>query len=277
MEPQQSSVYAEYMKRLRWSVVLVDGANVFIRRFPILGGIAKVHRPEHLPSPRKLIPILKKNSVRRLVIEPVVSQNQKQLDSWYRVLCQYVHIDASTYLPTKTIRIDIIPDEKTIFNNFSEAKRRAVRRATKLGVTVRESQNIGDLIRIKNKSSGLFGFITTTGIDKMWETFGTKHMSILLAYRRQSNIVGGVLLLFWDGIAYYWIAGATREGKKLYAPTLLVWEVIKMGKERGCKQFDFVGVWDERIPKQNTQWHGFTKFKEGFGGKNIYYPLVTRR
>jgi hypothetical protein len=273
MEPQQSSLYGEYIKRLGWSVVMVDGMYVFIRKFFLVGGIAKIHRPEKLPGVKKLIPIFKHYAVRTLVIEPVGSQNQKQLDDWCRTLSRFVKINTSPYLPTKTIRVDIKPDEQSIFNNFSEAKRRAVRRAVKLGVVVKQSENIYDLIRIKNKSGGLFGFVTTTGIDKMWDVF-TGHMSVLLAYTNKSKIVGGVLLLFWKGIAYYWIAGATREGKKLYAPTLLAWEAMKLGKLRGCETFDFVGVWDERIPEKNSEWHGFTKFKEGFGGTTLYYPLV---
>jgi lipid II:glycine glycyltransferase (peptidoglycan interpeptide bridge formation enzyme) len=262
------------MIRLKWNVMTIDGVNIFIRRFPILGGIAKIHRPEHLPSPKKLIPILKKYSVRTLVVEPTLSQNQKQLNGWIKTMSGHVTINSSAYLPTKTIRIELTGGERGIFNDFSEAKRRAVRRAAKLGVIIHESQSIRDLIRIKNKSGGLFGFITTTGIDKMWEVFGPEHMSILLAYDAKQNIIGGILLLFWDGIAYYWIAGATKEGKKLFAPTLLVWEAIKVSKKNNCNQFDFVGVWDERVPRQKTEWHGFTKFKEGFGGKELYYPLV---
>jgi lipid II:glycine glycyltransferase (peptidoglycan interpeptide bridge formation enzyme) len=39
------------------------------------------------------------------------------------------------------------------------------------------------------------------------------------------------------------------------------------------KQFDFVGVWDERKADQHHDWLGFTKFKEGFGGRTFYYPL----
>jgi len=60
----------------------------------------------------------------------------------------------------------------------------------------------------------------------------------------------------------------------LFAPTLLVWEALKLAKNRGAKQFDFVGVWDERIPNKFHEWKGFTKFKEGFGGAAQYYPLT---
>jgi hypothetical protein len=36
--------------------------------------------------------------------------------------------------------------------------------------------------------------------------------------------------------------------------------------------FDFEGIFDERYPKSNRDWLGFSKFKSGFGGKEIYFP-----
>jgi len=120
------------------------------------------------------------------------------------------------------------------------------------------------------------GFITTTGIDKLWPLFAPDHASIALAYDKNQMVVGGVLLLHWDNMSYYWIAGATKYGKKLFAPTLLVWEAIRQSKKFKSNWFDFVGVWDERLPREHTEWKGFTKFKEGFGGNTVYYPIINR-
>jgi lipid II:glycine glycyltransferase (peptidoglycan interpeptide bridge formation enzyme) len=278
MEPQQSAIYAKYMISLKWQVLRVGGVNIFLRNFPLLGGIVKIHRPEHLPDVKQLISIIKSNKIKTLIIEPVAKQDQKQLTSWCHIVSKHVHIGTTPYLPTKTFRVDLTRTEEEIFKSFSEAKRRAVRRAAKLGVIVSESNFIDDLIRIKNKSGGVFGFVTTTGIDKFWPIFAPDNAAILLAHSTTHNneLVGGVLLLFWDTIAYYWIAGAVKKGKKLFAPTLLVWEAVKLAKRRGCKIFDFVGVWDERLPKENKEWLGFTKFKEGFSGETLYYPLTPK-
>jgi len=279
MEPQQSNSYAKYMVSLKWEVVSLDGINIFLRKFPLLGGIVKIHRPTHLPDVKKLIPILQIHKIKSMVIEPDATQDQKQLTAWCRIVSKHVRINSTPYLPTKTFRIDLTRSEEEIFKSFSEAKRRAVRRAVKLGVIVQQSNNIDDLIRIKNKSAGPFGFITTTGIRQFWQIFSPGHAAILLAHSTTHNdeLVGCVLLLFWEGVAYYWIAGAVKKGKKLFAPTILVWEAMKLAKKKGCKTFDFVGVWDERIPKENTEWFGFTKFKEGFGGETLYYPLIPRK
>ena len=49
------------------------------------------------------------------------------------------------------------------------------------------------------------------------------------------------------------------------APHLLQWEQIKEAKKRGCIEYDFWGIDDKK-------WPGVTRFKRGFGGREINYP-----
>lgn len=273
MELQQSPLYKQYIERLGWSVADIDGANVFYRKLPLVGTFAKIQRPERLPYLPRLIPFLQGLNVKTIAVEATAQTDQQEFSAWSKGLKTFFHLSKEPFLPTKTILVGLTLPEDVIFKKFTEAKRRAVRRAQKNNIVIQESHDIKELTAIKNKSAGMFGGMTTHGIDKMWKIFAPKHMAILLA-SHNGSCVAGVLLLFWEDVAYYWIAGATKQGKKLFAPTLLVWEALQYSKKRGAKQFDFVGVWDERMPKQNTVWKGFTKFKEGFGGKELYYPIV---
>lgn len=283
MEIQQSPLFAKYLISLGWTVVYLDKVQIYIRHFPFMGALAKIQRPKKLPNPKKLIPLLKKHKISTVACEPDSSIDENAYQHWIKTISKNFKINTSPYLPTKTILVDLKASEEEIFNRFSEAKRRAVRRAQKNNIIVKESNNINELIHIKNKSAGFLGFITTYGIDKLWPIFAPKNAAILLAYKGSNNyqlstinsqLIAGVLLLFYDQTAYYWIAGATREGKKLFAPTLLVWEALKLSKINNMNKFDFVGVWDERKANENHKWRGFTKFKEGFGGKELYYPVI---
>lgn len=276
IEPQQSPLYETYMHTLKWSVLHIGKIQIFLREFPIIGGIIKIHRPVSLPDVSELKTIVQSKRIRTLVIEPSINQDTKELHTWCESVSKFIAISTSPFLPTKSIRIDLTRSESDIFSSFSEAKRRAVRKATKQGVIVSVSDSISDLLRIKNASAGIFGFMTTSGIRELWETFSPDHASILLAHDSAKTLVGGVLLIHYQHVSYYWIAGAVKRGKKLYAPTLLVWEAIKASKKNGSATFDFVGTWDERIPNENLQWQGFTKFKSGFGGTETYYPLIPR-
>lgn len=269
-EIQQSSLYAKYLQRLGWQIRKLDGSYIFIKCFPFVGGFAKLQRISKLPKIKILVELLKHYNVRRIVVEPDSSLSQFQFSRWYKALKKDVKILSSPYLATKTRIIDLRPKEKEIFQTFSEAKRRAVRRAQKNNLRIYESTNIHEFIRLKNRSAGFLGFITTTGIKPLWKIFSPHHATILMDQKKTA----GVLLLFWNSTAYYWLAAATKQGKKFFAPTLLVWEAVKLAKKKGCRRFDFVGVWDERVPNRNKNWKGFTKFKEGFGGTSIYYPLA---
>jgi hypothetical protein len=266
-----------YLQALKWHVVVIDSIHVVYRYIPFVGGLAKMQRPDKLPAMGHLLSVLQKNRIRTIAIEPSPEVTQNVFSKYILRLKQSgVKIYPSAFLPTKTIQVDLTPGEDQIFSSLSEAKRRAVRRALKNDVRIIESDKIADFISIKNKSAGLFGFITTYGIDKFWPIFAPNHAKILLASCRGTT-VGGILLVFWGRIAYYWMAGATKSGKKLFAPTLLVWEALKCSRLNRCTKFDFVGVWDERMPKNNKEWLGFTKFKEGFGGKPLYYPISMLR
>jgi lipid II:glycine glycyltransferase (peptidoglycan interpeptide bridge formation enzyme) len=273
MEMQQSPLYAKYIRSLGWKVEILDGTFIYIKPFWLVGGIAKIQRCIKLPDRKKLLRLLQSYGVRTLVIEPDSRVRQTDLTRWTNTMAKDMTVNKDPYIPTKTIRIPLTKSEDELFSRLSEAKRRAVRRALKAGVTTKVSEDITAMVTLKNRSAGLLGFITTTGITKLWEILPKKHKAILFAYDAKGKAVGTVLMLFCDHIGYYWIAGATRHGKKLFAPTLLVWEAIKLAKLRKMTAFDFVGVWDERIANKNTEWKGFTKFKEGFGGNELYYPL----
>lgn len=286
MEIQQSSHYASFIRSLGWVVEKIEGSYIYIKPFPVIGGLAKIQRVTTLPAIQTLIPILKHYRVRTLAIEPDSCITQKDFNAWCQHVSQYIRLNRDPFLPTKTIRVDLTASEQDIFRRLTEAKRRAVRRAEKNRICVINTDNIQTFIQLKNRSAGLLGFITTTGVIKLWNALPHIQRTVLLAReqcdsfsfspigKNEKNIVGGILLLFWNRIAYYWVAGATREGKKLFAPTLLVWEAIRESRKRGCRSLDFVGVWDERRPKLNHEWLGFTKFKEGFGGESLYYPLT---
>jgi len=273
MEIQQSAFYASYIRKLGWTVEKIDRTYIYIKRFPILGSLVKIQRPHILPRLNTLVPLLQKYHTRSIAIEPDARVTQQEFSQWISIAKKHARIHTDYFLPTKTILIDLKRPEQELFTSFSEAKRRGIRRAAKLGVTINITKDIRSLLSVKAKSAGFLGRITTHGQDILFAE-AKNRSDCLLAYDANRSLVGGVLMLYWNSRAYYWIAGATKKGKRLFAPTLLVWEAVKNAKLHGCTVFDFLGVWDERMPDNNTEWKGFTKFKEGFGGIPLYYPVL---
>lgn len=269
MDIRQSPEYANFMDSIGWQVEKAGKWNVFIKKFPLIGSLIKIQRISP-PIPYKEIDTLaQKHHSFKTIIEFAQTPHHSQIPQNFKV-CH------SPFLPTKTILIDLKRPENEIFDSFSPEKRRSVRKAQKNRVIVKEG-NAEEFIFLKRKSL-LEKFILPIGDRKdilaLNKAF-SPNICFLIAY--SPNPVAGILLLFHQKTAYYWQAASLNKGKKLSAPSFLVWEALKHSKQKGCQIFDFEGIYDERFP--NSSWKGFTKFKQGFGGKEVIYrePLASSR
>lgn len=287
---RQTPEYALYTKSLGWSVRrLADQVSgirfqVFIKKLSLLGSIGKLQRPQGKLDSQKLDEFARKHKLAVLYIEP-------SLDTKYTIQNTRYKIYKSCFLPSKTIHIDLKLSEDELFNQIKKKTRYGIRSAQKKGVCVAQSKDIDLFVQMWQRSARKRGmwFPLKKEITALWNAFGKK-AHILFAYKNHpihdtqytihNTPTAGVLLVRSPDTAYYMYAFSTKEGNRLSAPTLLVWEAIKLAKNPpaggGSKVFDFEGVYDERYP-QTKNWKGFTRFKEGFGGKTVTYPEALVR
>lgn len=291
MDLRQTPEYARYMQTIGWSVVGYRvsgiGFQVFIKKLLLLGNIGKLQRPEGKLDLQKLDEFAKKHRLAALYIEASLNTRYKILDTKYK-------IHNSSFLPSKTIRIDLTLSEEKILNGMKKKTRYEIRLAQENKVWVAQSKDADLFSGVWQKSARKRGMWLPQKkeITALCQAFGQK-AHILFAYKnrlipdtrypipdlpagRQDTPLAGVLLAHSPDTAYYMYAFSTKEGNKLSAPTLLVWEAIKLAKNEKCKVFDFEGIYDERYP-QTKNWKGFTKFKEGFEGKVVIYPQTLVR
>lgn len=279
----QSDKYGQYMRKIGWIVEKVDGCQIFIRQFSPIGSFIKIQRPNFSIPFKKIEKIAKDYRGFKIVIELSLNKQSngrathlsgRQIEQFRKFGYKKTN---SPYLPTKTIHIDLSQPEKEILAQMKKKTRYCLRRAQKSGLTVKKSKDIESFIHLKLRHFFPFSFLIKKEIKTLWQIFYPKNAVILEAKRHNDayhcdRILGGVLLLFHQGISHYWLAASTKRGKKLFAPTLLVWEAVKLSKKRGCKIFDFEGIYDQRFQKATKSWQGFTRFKRGFGGQEIEYP-----
>ncbi|MBI4837309.1 MAG: peptidoglycan bridge formation glycyltransferase FemA/FemB family protein [Candidatus Portnoybacteria bacterium] len=88
-------------------------------------------------------------------------------------------------------------------------------------------------------------------------------LELFLAECEQKVIAAHIVAFFGD-TATYLHGGSSNEHRCLMVPYLLQWEQIKEAKRRDCAQYDFWGINEEK-------WPGVTRFKKGFGGREIEY------
>lgn len=270
---RQTKEYAEYIKTLGWSVIRCQipgvSCQVFIKKIPLIGNIAKLQRPSGRLNLQVLDEFAKQHKIAVFYIEPT---------SHELLVTSYEFKPArSCFLPPKTIHIDLTKSEKQFLKEMKQKTRYNIKVAQKRGVVVKESRDIEAFINLWHRSARGRGMwlSQTKEIRALWTAFGSK-ANVLLAYNsdmhvHSKSVLAGVLVLRTPPTTYYMYAASTQEGNGLCAPSLLVWEAIKLAKKKGCKVFDFEGIYDDRYP-QTKSWKGFTKFKEGFGGKIIIYP-----
>jgi hypothetical protein len=271
MDIRQSLQYANFMTSLGWQVEKTEKSNAFVKKFPLIGSLIKIQRISCLPNIKEINTLAKKHKAFKILIEFDQINKEGKIPLGFNIY-------PSPFLPTKTIHVDLNRSEKEIFNSFSSAKRRVIRKAEKNQIVIEKGTAI-DFIFLKRKSLAE-KLILPVGEKKdvlaLEKAFSPDDIVFLIAGKNKKPLAG-ILLLFFDKTAYYWQAASTNKGKNLAAPSLLVWEALKLSKRKKCKVFDFEGIYDERFPINS--WKGFTKFKQGFGGKEVLYskPITNSR
>mgnify|MGYP000642789961 CR=1 FL=1 len=189
--------------------------------------------------------------------------------------------NTSPLVPTKTLWINLGMTKQTLLNNCHAKTRYNLKKAQQ---RVLQTQIIsGDKITENNLKS--FYKLWSVNKPHNWlfkpsfyelknlvSSFGKDCFFVFIFSPCHPEFGSGscpllaaaCLILTSPNMAFYWHNASTLEGKKIFAPTLCVWEAIMESKKRGLNVFDFEGIWDERFPKLNVGWQGFTRFKKGF-------------
>lgn len=266
---RQSNEYAKYLEKLGWQTdecrIQNSEFRIFVRKIPLLGNFVKIHHPS---------------------IE-LTNNDLKEIAKKYKAFSLQV-----TFSPSKTLVLDLKPSLKKIMNGFSKDTRYEIRKAQENKIEVKLSDNISSFAKMWTETAlrRHFWIPFEKEIKSLYESFGPKAF-LLMAFTSPSalrpspspihkssilnhkSLLSGALILINDKVAHYFHAASTLEGRKLQGPSLVIWEAIQLAKEKGCTSFDFEGIFDPR-DKDTKNWQGFTRFKKGFGGKEVEYPLT---
>jgi lipid II:glycine glycyltransferase (peptidoglycan interpeptide bridge formation enzyme) len=185
-------------------------------------------------------------------------------------------------LPSKTQVIDLTLPPESIMAQMKPKTRYNINLAHKKKVQLKvisaesfltNSSLLEAVISLLHKNARRAGYWVEgkSWIQKKVAAFA-KQAFIIIAHAPESEqeLLAVAIFLHSDDTLFYWVNGSTNAGRKVFAPTLIVYEALKIGQEKGLKTFDFDGVYDERYP--NKRWLGYTRFKAGFGGHYVFYP-----
>lgn len=266
---RQSVSYAKYLKSQGWIVEKINGTNYFIKKIPILGNILKIQRPKEVRH--KDIQVLNdKYKPWYISVEPI-NQNAES-----RMRNLGYKLSNSAFLPTKTLRIDLTKSTKQITADFHYRARRGVIRGSSVKIKEYSTPDEIKIFQESWKKSAKFNryVMTYDELLNFKKSFPQKDTLFVASHNINSRVIGGALFTICreinDIVCYYWQGFTNNEGRALLSHYSLMYYGILWARRRGCKTFDFEGIYDDRFP--NKSWLGFTHFKKGFGGYELTYP-----
>ena len=176
--------------------------------------------------------------------------------------------------PDKTLILDLTKSTEDLLKKMHPKTRYNIRLAEKKGITIRELATEKDIdifyklsaetakrdkisIYSKNYYSKLINFLTAN------ET-GLKLKLYLVEY--QNKPLAAALVIYFGQTATYLHGASSGEHRNLMPNYLIQWQAIKDAKNAGMKIYDFWGVSEE-----NKTWAGITRFKRGFGGREMKF------
>lgn len=177
--------------------------------------------------------------------------------------------------PQKSIVLDITKSEKELLAGMHSKTRYNIRLAEKHNLKFSilnfqfsnhfqnsNFQKFVDFWTILQKTAERDAFHAHTKeyYQKLLETSLTK----LFGVEHDGKLIAASIVLFYGDRAYYLHGASDHSFRNLMAPYLLHWETIKYAKSRGFKEYDLWGI-------NETKWPGVTRFKRGFGGREIEY------
>jgi len=267
---RQTKEYADYLKKEGWMVERINNTNYFLKKIPIVGYFIKVQRPEKIDF-KVIDKLIRKYGVFQTIVEPKNTVHSSLLT---------VHgykLSKSTYLPSKTLCIDLTKTIKEINKDFKRNIRVGVKRGEafkfKSYSTPSELKTFHDAWKNSVKFDRYVPSLES--LLNLRKSFNGKKSLFLASHNISGRIIGGVIFTISSHgvsnyITYYNYGFISDEGRSTLSMAGLLYQGILWGKKMGCKTFDFEGIYDERFP--NKSWLGFTRFKKSFGGYDVLYP-----
>ena len=166
--------------------------------------------------------------------------------------------------------VDIRRDIQSIFQSFSESRRRNIRAQEKMGIYVEEVTAISEVETVYEILNQTYSRIHVPLADiSLFESL-MKHLlkknmvNFFLAKLKDQPLAAMVALLY-KGVIYTWYYGSAPEFHNLSPESLLIWHVMKWGALNGYKSLDFGGA-----GKPYKQ-YGVRDFKARFKGECTNY------
>ncbi len=272
---RQSRAYARFVEAEGWKVERIRETNYFIRKIFFLGSILKLQRPQKIDF-NVISDLCRKYGVYQIIVEPNLASGSVSATNHSLLLHKGFRLAKSTYLPSKTLQVNLKKPIGNIFESFKKDARQAVKRGEHIKTKdYSTAQEIKEFRKWWKKSVKYDRYVPSLeSLINLKKSFPQRNTLFLASHNISGRIIGGAIFTISheknDIVCYYWQAFTSTEGRTSLSQYSLLYQGILWAKRTGASVFDFEGIYDERFP--NKSWYGFTHFKKSFGGSPVEYP-----
>ena len=194
------------------------------------------------------------------------------------------------FQPGRTVQIPLLDDD-ALLAQMHQKTRYSVRLATRRGVTVESSTDdecIEAFYQLLQDTSerNEFGIHARAYYRDFVQVFGDQ-ASLLVAHY-DGHIAAGLIAARFGDEAIYMYGASSTEHRAHGAAFLLQFTAMQWARDQGSTIYDLWGIPDEDPESTGLEgglvagtkgddWRGLYKFKVGFGGQIVRYPITMER
>jgi peptidoglycan pentaglycine glycine transferase (the first glycine) len=176
--------------------------------------------------------------------------------------------------PAHTLITDLSDSEELLLKNMHQKTRYNIRVAMKKKVRVAfQSVSFREAWELFEDTSkrGEFRLHGKEYYEKMLNSLGVGECKAFLATAwHDDDLLAANIMIDFDGTRTYLHGASSNKKRNMMGPYLLHFELMKDAKVKGLKFYDWWGVAPEGAAKSHS-WSGISRFKRGFGGKEVEY------
>lgn len=164
--------------------------------------------------------------------------------------------------PQRTIILDLTKDYDELLKQMHQKTRYNIKLAQRHKVDVRESKDIEIFwgLMQKTRERDKFSLHSKEYYQKLLELEGVR---LFIAYYKEQPAASAIVIFHRERATY--LHGASDYSLRKYmAPYALHQEIILVAQCEDMEKYDFWGI-------NEKKWPGVTRFKRGFGGKEVGY------
>ena len=226
----------------------------------------------------KIRMIVNEERVMFLRVDPEWEEDEKSVG----ILKDFGFVKARKEIqPKDTWILDLDKDEEELLKemhcktryNIRLAKRKNIKVSRYSEIEKSDLEKFEEFWKIMGKTAARdkFGLHPKDYYKKQLKVLGSQNLVNLFLAEFDGKIVGGIIVSFFGRQAVYMHGALDYEYRKYMASYLLQWEAILEAKRRGCHVYDFWGIKNQKSKIKNQKWEGLSRFKQGFGGREVNY------